>query len=374
MRGFSFIILLICSLLACKKNKEAPVVPQPVSVVYKDAAATNFFRRSTGLVAGDVALSIPVADNKFLWLFGDSYIDTYDAASGTVPCLFQVNNAGLLHSRNDYTNATTVLGNSAGIKSLFKLWPDGTGKQLWPGHGYQLGDTIYVYLQGIQITGGGSFGFSITGQDYMAKIKYPEMTVTGYTSLPYMDSVFFGGAMIKDDASGYVYSYGVKQDGLGSKVYVARFVAARPLDAWQFWDGSNWVNNQAAKAVIANGYSYNVNVCKIKNKYVLLSSYFSVGCDQGHEVHSKTADNPYGPFTNDRKLFDITDSLGGHIPFFYYPAAHPEYINAQNELLVTYCINGYEPCIPACTGGRRNPDTYRPRAMRVPLQLIDAGL
>lgn len=373
MRNHVCLVLLCCLAAACKKKAAEPL-PAPALAVYKDVAATNFFRRTSGLIAGDVALSVPVTGNKALWLFGDSYIDTYDAASATVPCLFQVNNAALLHNSNDYANATTITGTSSGIKSLFKLFPDGSGKQVWPGHGYQLGDTIYVYLQGIQITGGGSFSFSITGQDYLAKIKYPEMAVANYTALPYMDSVFFGNAMIKDDATGYVYSYGVKQDGLGSKVYLSRFLAAQPLAPWQFWNGSGWSNNQSAKVPIAQGYSYNVHVCKVKSKYILVSAYFSVGCDQGKEVHSKTADNPQGPFVNDRKLFDVTDSLSGHLPFFYYAASHPEFINDKNELLITYCINGYEPCLPDCTGGRRNPDTYRPRAMRVPLKLIDDAL
>jgi len=37
-------------------------------------------------------------------------------------------------------------------------------------------------------------------------------------------------------------------------------------------------------------------------------------------------------------------------------------------------INGYEPCLRNCVNGRMNPDYYRLKAIRVPLELIDSGL
>jgi hypothetical protein len=363
--------LLVCG--ACRKKQE--VLSESPLIVYKDAAFTNFFKRTTGFIAGDVAYSIALPNQKVLWLFGDSYIDSYDATTQTVPCLFQVNNCALLHNANDLVNAQTLIGNQVGKKSLYKIFPDASNKQLWVGNGYLLNDTIYQYLQGITITNtSGNFGFVINGQDFIGKMKYPEMTVVDYAPLPAMDSIFFGSAIIKDDVAGWVYAYGVKTMGLGSNVYLARFKANTPTLHWEFYTGTNWSTNLAHKQPIAQGASYSVQVSKIKNKYVLLTSYFSVGCDQGNEIHSRIADKPEGPFINDKKIWQVNDSLQGHLPFFYFPVAHPEFINAKNELLVTYCINGYEPCIAACSNGRRDPNTYRPKAIRVPLALIDESL
>jgi hypothetical protein len=362
------VLLIAITISFCKKINPSF---SPLKV-YKDSAFSQFFRKTSGWIAGDGAFSISLANNKVLWLFGDSYIDTYDNTTATVPCIFQVNNAGLLQqNKNDLFNSTTLTGNQPGIKSYFKLWPDGSGKQLWPGAGFQQGDSIYVYLQGIKITGSGNFSFSPSGEDYIGIIKYPEMIVTGYFPLPFMDTVFFGSAMVKDDAAGFVYAYGVKRNWLGSNVFVARFKPSKIFQLWEFWDGSGWNSNQAAKAIITQGYSYAVNVCKINDKFVWFSSYFSVGCDQGKEIHSRVAANPQGPFLNDKKIFEINDSFQGHLPFFYFPIAHPELINNKNELLLTYSINGYEPCLPVCINGRRDPDNYRPKAIRIPLSLID---
>ena len=69
-------------------------------------------------------------------------------------------------------------------------------------------------------------------------------------------------------------------------------------------------------------------------------------------------------------MFTLDDVVQGHYPFFYVPAGHPELSNNQDGLLVTYCINGYAPAISPCVNGRMQPDRYRPRAIRVPLELI----
>jgi hypothetical protein len=73
-------------------------------------------------------------------------------------------------------------------------------------------------------------------------------------------------------------------------------------------------------------------------------------------------------------LYTIPDNELGHTPFFYAPALHPEYINSNNEILITYDINTFSTCIPACINNGFNPDYYRPRGLRVPLPLIDSGI
>src|SRR5687767_11093983 len=79
---------------------------------YKDTTVTNFFRRESGLVAADNAISVPLSNGKVFWNFGDSYIDTYQPATGTVPCLFQVRNAAIVQPYDDWNwrNSRTLTG------------------------------------------------------------------------------------------------------------------------------------------------------------------------------------------------------------------------------------------------------------------------
>src|SRR5206468_8920260 len=107
----------------------------PSAQVHEDQAFTEFFRRTSGWTAGDGALSVPLSDGRVLWLFGDSHVDDYDPASGTMPCLFQARNAALLHRKGDLQNARTLIGRRPGSRSWFKN-SDDNNQWFWPVCGF----------------------------------------------------------------------------------------------------------------------------------------------------------------------------------------------------------------------------------------------
>jgi hypothetical protein len=151
---------------------------------------------------------------------------------------------------------------------------------------------------------------------------------------------------------------------------VARFGSAKPESNWDFWDGKSWDKNVTNAAPVGHGASTSIHVCKVRDRFVLLTSAFSIACDQGRDIFIATSASPTGAFSALKKIFTIDDAFEGHYPFFYFPVAHPEFINERDELLVTYSINGYEPCVSACVKGRAIPDHYRPKAIRVPLGIL----
>jgi|SRR5665213_16499 len=342
----------------------------PPAHAHPDPTFTEFFRQTNGWAAGDVATSIPLSDGRVLWLFGDSYIDQFDAKTGMLPCLFNAHNAVLLQNTNDLMHPRTLCDFKSADKSLFRppaakpgeFWPC-----FWPGAGFQDGDTVYVYLTEMQKTApGGMWGFKAIGQ-YWAKLTFPEMKVGGYVKLPSFNGICFWCGFVKDDKGGFTYAFGARRNFITADVYVARFPAKNPEGRWTFWDGQGWNASVTNAAVIAQGASTSVNVCKVKDKFLLTTCEFSVACDQGRAIYLSVSARPTGPFSPRQKIFSVDDSVNGHRPFFYGVAAHPEFINAGNELLITYCLNGYEPCVPTCVNGRMNPDYYRPRAIRLPL-------
>jgi hypothetical protein len=336
----------------------------------KDATFTEFFRRSSGWIAGDGALSVPLSDDRALWLFGDSHVDDLDPITGTMPCLFQTRNAAFIHKTNDLQNVQTLIGPGPGFRSWFKNSTN-ESEWFWPGCGFQDNGNVYVYLAALRKTSGqGSFAFESKGIDYWAKIKFPEMEVVSYIPFPSFNGIVFGQGFVKEGE--YVYAFGQKPRHLGCDIYAARFKRGKPEEKWDFWDGKKWTGSVSNAAVIAQGRSTSVHICKVKNKFLLTTSAFSVGCDQGREIFIGTSPRATGPFTQLKKIYSVDDTFHGHYPFFYFAVAHPEFINAQQELLVTYSINNYEPCLPACTNGRAIPDHYRPKAIRVPLKLIDS--
>jgi hypothetical protein len=134
------------------------------------------------------------------------------------------------------------------------------------------------------------------------------------------------------------------------------------------------VSTNVREAAVVGRAAVSLSVCKFGDHYVLLSSQLSLACDQGREIYASAAARPTGPFSPRGKVFALDDVLEGHYPFFYVPAGHPEFSNDKDGLLVTYSINGYAPAIPACKNDRMQPDYYRPKAIRVPLDSIRPDL
>ncbi len=347
---------------------------QQISGAYKDSTVIKFFQRTHGWVASDGALSVPLEDGSVLWLMGDSHIDDLDTVTNTLPCLFQVRNAALHQPPNDWDwhNTKTMVGHGEKhTNSLFKNKEDNKFFS-WPGMGIQLKDTIYVYSNSLQKTGPGMWGFGPAGFDYWAKIKYPEMEVVQYSDIQNFNNINFGCGFVRQDE--FVYAFGQKGDNKGvfinTHLYVARFPADAPNAPWQFWNGSNWVNdvNEIKSVMEAPLVAFQVD--KVRNQFVVVATELSVACNMGKRVFTIAAENMTGPYAKPKEVFTIDDTLQGHIPFFYTPAIHPEYINEKNELLITYCINGYHDCLPDCDNGRSYPDHYRPKAIRVPVDYI----
>jgi len=343
--------------------------------VYKDTNVTRFFNRSQGWIASDGALTVPLTDGGSLWLMGDSHFSDFDPNTGTVPCLFQVRNCVLLQPHNDWNwmHTSTFIGNGPGIRSYFKLNPSDTYFS-WPGAGVQIADTIYVFCSNLKKRDNTTFGWGSGGTDMWAKIIYPEMRMAAYSPLQDFNNIAFGFSMVKNQHEGYVYVFGCKLSGVKGKLYVARFPIKNPNEKWAFWDGSTWNKDISKITSIGEAPSNSVNICKIKNKYLLFTSQFSVGCDQGKDIYVAEANSPVGPFSSQRVIYTIPDNKNGHSPFFYGVFAHSEDVNSKDELLVTYDINGYGKCATDCINGRSDPNVYRPRGIRVPLKLIDPAL
>lgn len=339
----------------------------------KDAEFTRFFRQTNGWEAGDVATSVPLDDGRVLWLFGDSYIDQLDARTGSLPCLFDARNAVMVRSPNDPWTPLTLTPPAANGRTFFRP-PDAPPGQpwpcFWPGAGFQLGDRVYISLIEMRRTpAGGMWGFEPAAQ-YWAELSLPQLTVARYVKLPNFNGILFWCGFVRDEANGCIYAFGNKRVGRESDVYTARFPIHDPAAPWQFWDGGAWSANPTNAAPVMRATSTSVNACAVNHRIVLVSTEFSVACDQGSAIYVYGAARPMGPFTAPKTIFRVDDRVEGHLPFFYGAVPHPESVGAGKGLLITYCLNGYEPCVPNCVDGKYNPDYYRPRAIRLPLEAL----
>jgi len=336
-------------------------------VSYKDQLFTDYFKCTEGWIAGDGAYSIPVGDGKSLWTFGDSYIDSFDSSAQSVPCLFQARNAAMLFSINDPSLKST-LRNPAGNPTLFTYGTDNK-YWFWPSSGFCNDDTVFVFLTRLRNTGvGGMWGFAGVDTNYVAKLSRADLSVIEYRILPATDSIVFGVSFIEQ--LDYTYIYGIKPNGFGNDLFVARFRRAEIYSPWEYFTGEEWNIDIKSIKKIHSEFTASFYLCRIREKYVLITTEFSVNCDQGKHIYAASAGSPYGPFADQHSVWQVDDTLNGHLPFFYMANAHPEFDNGKDELLITYCINGYGSCVETCVDNKMDPDVYRPKAIRVPFELI----
>ena len=385
-RSLSFLMAAaIFTMLGCSKNEtrgpklvQEPLTPHTNSgtVAYLDTAVTNFFKRTSGSIAFDGAFSVPLSSGKVAWLTNDTYFNDYNSTTKTVPCnLFNDHNTVMMQpaSHSWSPSLTTTLTASGqpnvpnGSPALF--WDLNINNYIWPGAGVEIGTTVYAWANEItNVTN----GFKVVG-DYLASFNESNSQVN-YINPPNLDTINFGVGMVKVTTGGnnYIYVYGYKPvpSGLGSNIYVARFLQSTP-SSWAFWDGttSTWVSSSASATSIGLAASNGCYVAFVNSKYVLLSTAFTLACDEGTAIYASTSTSPTGPFNTMQVIYNITDKLNGHTPYYYTPVIHTEF-TANSEFLFTYCINGYEPCVANCSGSTMDPNIYRPRGVRVPFSVL----
>lgn len=363
-------LIVINSILFSACERSAPDTSAALKP-YKDTVFTEHFRRTTGWVAGDGALSINLNNGTSLWVFGDSHIGHYEASTQTVPCLFQVRNAALSMGIQNPAVQTSYVGNGSPA-SLFQVGNDNT-YWFWPGAGFTSGDTAYIFQGRIHHTGDeGAWAFEEVDSLYVAKINIRNLQVAGYSFLGTRDRIVFNNGVVTVD--NYTYVYGIRNNGFGNDLFVARFLKDNIYATWEYYNGTSWSTDIATAAKIHSEFTASFHISKVGAKYVLITTEFSVGCNQGKDIYAYTADTPYGPFENKKIIWTVDDTYEGNYPIFYLASSHPEYDNGRSELLITYCINGYDNCINVCSNNRKNPDHYRPKAIRVPYKFIHTSM
>lgn len=351
------------------------------SPAYKDPVFTEYFRRTSGWVASDATISVPLPSGHSLWLMGDSYIDNFNAADTTIPCLFQVRNSILVQNILAPTEFRTVLDYSqTGVNRTPVKAALNDNSYFWPGHGFAKRDTAIVFWQRYS-------GANYTHQgNYVAKIYTPNLTdASGIKQLKQLNlpaGVEFGTAVVVDSAKNYIYLYGMKKEWIIFRPLLARVPINKDVtsnSAWEFFNGTGWsADANASQQIMASASDYvspSYSVIKLQGKYYMISQDIGfLTCGLGRDIYSWESNHPEGPFTNKKLLYSIEDKYKSEYMITYNATAHPEFIK-NNELLISYNVNG--ACTNYCQdafANRFNADLYRPKFIRVPLNFIDPGL
>jgi hypothetical protein len=340
---------------------------------YRDDEVTRYFQRdntSLGSVAWDQGNTIPLTwssnNGKVLWVTQDAWDGSRLQSNMKFNCsdYFNYNNSIIIQqSKTDWTPDDPNMTISSPMGRPKQICSNQSGTDWsWPAVGVEINDKVYMQC-------GEGTGLNATNQSLYVLTQSTGTLWTSQRTTPAGMSgqvrINYSVGMIKG-IDGYVYVYGAEGTSFGyaSNIYIARFPQSDP-QSWTFWNGSSWVTDINASAVIATSNA-NTSIVYCDGKYVLATMDCAFNCDATRNIYTATATNITGPFSSKTQVYKLNDYFYGQYTRAYTLIAHPEFDNGHSELLITYAVN-YSACgLDACQGGWIDPNYYRIRALRIP--------
>lgn len=380
MRRSPTLLLALCgSALVAQGCRHHDAKPVPGTAARSLPEFDPLFHHEPHWLGADAALTIPLSDDRILWLFGDTFVATSDARLRTESHMPR-NSIAIQHGR-DPRSATITFHWSRDERGLpASFFPDHDERFFWPGHGIRFENgPLVVFLYGIVSTPGVGLGFDAAGRA-LAVIDNPDdapecwsMRVMDAPSDPF-DAVP-ALAVVRDGA--FVVGLATKQRGAhaGALVrYPAETLAKGSLDGEEWWAGDSrgWL---PAAALGPEGPSFVIDdagaECSIHweprvHAFVHVASY-GFGATT---IGVRTAPRLTGPWSAPTIVFRPPESDTAH-PFVYAAKAHPELLGpAPSDLLVTYASNSFDFAELVSADGTRR--LYWPRFVSVPIEALSS--
>lgn len=322
---------------------------------------SQVFNRRSGWTGADGTYSVPLSDGSTLWLFSDTFWgavnDDGARASGTT----FVNNT-VAHQTAPGKVEFYHGGEADKPQALFTP-PEGKG-WFWLHDAVQQDDgKVQVLLGQFDRTAdGGALGFEAVG-NWVGDLRMTDQgpKVTGYHRLPFFQpagedkpSVFYGSATLRE--GDYDYVYGVRDYGSNKESVLARVPHGKLAhsEAWQFFDGEDFVGGMEHAKPIADNVSVEYSVHRTQ------AGDYAMVCTKGGagpEVQIRRAPRPEGPWSEGQTVWKAPENTGSDLA--YNAKAHPE-LSDERGLLISYNVNSLD--------WNRNlqvADVYRPRFIRV---------
>lgn len=353
---------------SCKNKQDSSKIEHAQREAHYD---DNFMKHvivdSLGVTGADGVISFSLSNGKSIFMMGDSFLMPVVDKKRDPDCKM-INNTFIEVDKANNQTKSIYQGTLEDPETM--LLPkneNDQGEYYWPGHGFEYKNELHIFMSKFIHKQGPFWNFEYTGTDYLV-LEKDSYKVLYQEDFPYSreNGVHYGHALINEGE--YTYIYGTKEADGTAALHVARAkmnAVTNRLNGVEYFNGEEWVGNAketSALSGILKQTPEQFSVFKHKDSYVFVMQERAL--DTG-DIYSYISDNPTGPWRNEQHLFHATEQENSADKLFTYNAmSHPQYIE-NDELLVSYCVNSFEvPKIHA------NTDYYRPRFIRVPMEII----
>jgi hypothetical protein len=359
-------IIVLCAVLLIAACASRPQVSVQVLPDYN-----ALFERQQGWTGADGAYTVKLAQNRILWLFGDTWYG--DIREGRHANATIINNSIAIQRGITPPGASVVFysGSAPGGEPTAFIRPSDGHGWLWFYHGIEVEKSLYLFLIQAERTGDPkSFGFKIAGT-WLGRAANPGDTPNSWRisqhRIPWQrlsadGDTIFGSALLRQN--NFIYIYGTTEDVIGGERRKYMILARVPdtkldrFDQWRFFSAGHWTTdfNELSRLAADLANEYSVSYLAALGQYVAV--YTSKGLSRN--IVSRFAPNPWGPWSEPEVLYECPEEGWGLDVFCYAAKGHPELSLAPDEIIVTYVANSLN--FEKMAADAR---LYRPRFLRV---------
>lgn len=314
--------------------------------------AEVLFHRDPRWLGTGTALSVPLAVDRALWLFGDTFIATSQAHTRAEAKLVR-NTIAIQRGADPRTAAITFHERQSSDGSPASFFPEKGDRWYWPGQGIRLKEgplVIFLYAMIAKPSQDSGFNFANVGYA-VAIIDNPDTSAALWRPRivdrpPMAFDAVPARAVVQDGA--YIVALAIRQEGThaGALVrYPEDRLAKGDMASAEWWAGAErgWVPEAALGA---GGPTFVLddagNECSLHwdartGSFIHIASY-GFGAST---IGMRTAPTLTGPWSAPVTIYRPPESDGPN-PFVYGAKAHPELVGpGAADLVVTYITNSF---------------------------------
>lgn len=319
------------------------------------------FARTSGWIGADGDYSVPLGENRTLWLFSDTFVG--DVKEGKRVGATMINNSvAILQSPSPTLGERGPRGVGKPAEFFYKTGQDGRPASFvtpddgrgyfWLFDGIMTSKGLYMFLPRVEHSDDSpAFPFRLFGMR-LGHVPKPSGSPLDWKiaqrDVPFSRferdrSIFFGSAVTKVGSEVYIYGLDARRVGEPAERRAAMIVARVPEDefgdfgAWRFYSSGEWTWNWENCDRLFEGCPTEYSVSYVPG----IEQYAAVYTEGGifGNIMVRFAPRPEGPWGEPIKAFDCPDKRWHEKAYSYAAKAHPELATSPNELIVTYATN-----------------------------------
>ncbi|MHB1453528.1 MAG: hypothetical protein ACYCYM_06180 [Saccharofermentanales bacterium] len=169
-------------------------------------------------------------------------------------------------------------------------------------------------------------------------------------------------------ADGYIYIYGLRDNGLLAKSLLVSRVIPEQIDdfsQYTFYDGTGFVPGIENAAVICEEGGSEMSITPVTaGEYAGSYLFIYANANVGNRISCRIGETPAGPFGESILLYEIREPenigrFGGQKIYTYNAKAH-YHVSSEDSLLISYNVNTQD-----FESHLKNAEIYRPRLLNL---------